>query len=48
MVILASVTGGPSDIVIGLFDPGEYQVHAARLSEFVVTSLEDEDLCEKW
>jgi len=47
-VLLTSVTGGPSSVVVDLDGAGEYHVEAARLPEVIETSRGDEGLCEQW
>ncbi|HWO65460.1 MAG TPA: hypothetical protein VNO31_36045 [Umezawaea sp.] len=47
-VLLTSVTGGPSSVVVELDGPGEYYVEAARLPETLDTLVGDEGRCERW
>jgi hypothetical protein len=47
-VLLTSVTGGPSTVVVDLDGPGEYHVEAARLPEVIDTLEGDEGRCEQW
>ena len=47
-LLLAAVTGSPSDTTVDLPHPGDYRLRAHRLPEPVDTSFGDRARCEQW